>query len=65
VGDQLGALGAEPRGDQRVIDEFLGYQTEAMRKRYRRLFQKDRRSAIESITYALLPEDPGIRKFVH
>ena len=47
-----------PGGDQWVIDEFTGYQTEAMRKRYRHLFAKDRRSAIESLTYALRPENP-------
>jgi integrase len=33
--------------DQRVIDEFMGHQTEGMRKRYRHLFPRDRRSAIE------------------
>jgi integrase len=38
--------------DQRVIDEFMGHQTEAMRKRYRHLFRKDRRSAIESLSYS-------------
>ena len=37
--------------DQRIIDEWMGHQTEAMRKRYRHLFPKDRRSAIESFTY--------------
>jgi integrase len=36
--------------DQRVIDEFMGHTTEAMRKRYRHLFPKDRRSAIESFS---------------
>jgi hypothetical protein len=35
-----------------VIDEFMGHQTEAMRKRYRHLFSKDRRSAIESFSLA-------------
>jgi hypothetical protein len=30
-----------------VIDEFMGHQTEAMRKRYRHLFPKNRRAAIE------------------
>jgi hypothetical protein len=29
-----------------------------MRKRFRHLFQKDRRSAIDSLAYALLPEHP-------
>jgi integrase len=38
--------------DQRVIDEFMGHQTEAMRRRYRHLFPKDRRSAIESFSLA-------------
>jgi integrase len=38
--------------DQRVIDEFMGHQTEAMRKRYRHLFPKNRRSAIESFSLA-------------
>ena len=33
--------------DQRVIDEWMGHQTEAMRKRYRHLFPMTRRSAIE------------------
>jgi hypothetical protein len=32
-------------------------QTEAMRKRYRHRFQNDRRSAVESLTYTLRPED--------
>src|SRR5204863_2132688 len=36
--------------DQRIIDEWMGHQTEAMRKRYRHLFPKDRRSAIESFS---------------
>jgi integrase len=31
--------------DQRVIDEFMGHQTEGIRKRYRHLFPKTRRSA--------------------
>jgi integrase len=33
--------------DQRVIDEFMGHKTDAMRRRYRHLFPQDRRSAIE------------------
>jgi len=33
--------------DQRIVDEWMGHQTEAMRKRYRHLFPKDKRSAIE------------------
>jgi integrase len=44
----LAALGV----DQRVIDEWMGHQTEAMRKRYRHLFPKTRRSAIESFSLA-------------
>jgi integrase len=36
--------------DQRIIDEWMGHQTEAMRKRYRHLFPKNRRSAIESFS---------------
>jgi integrase len=38
--------------DQRIIDEFMGHQTEDMRKRYRHLLPKNRRSAIESISFA-------------
>jgi integrase len=37
--------------DQRIVDEFMGHQTEAMRKRYRHLFPKDRRTAIECFTF--------------
>jgi len=36
--------------DQRIIDEWMGHQTEAMRRRYRHLFPKNRRSAIESFS---------------
>jgi integrase len=39
--------------DQRIIDEFMGHQTQAMRKRYRHLFPSDRRNAIS--TFSLLP----------
>ncbi len=35
--------------DQRVIDEFMGHQTEEMRRRYRHLFPAQRRAAIESV----------------
>jgi len=35
--------------DQRIIDEWMGHQTEEMRRRYRHLFPKQRRSAIESV----------------
>ncbi len=38
--------------DQRIIDEWMGHQTEAMRKRYRHLFPKARRAAIESFSLA-------------
>jgi integrase len=38
--------------DQRIIDEWMGHQTEAMRKRYRHLHPKDRRTAIESFSLA-------------
>jgi integrase len=34
--------------DQRIIDEFMGHQTEEMRRRYRHLFPGQRRAAIES-----------------
>ena len=34
--------------DQRVIDEFMGHQTDEMRRRYRHLFPGQRRTAIES-----------------
>src|SRR4051812_20755088 len=37
--------------DQRIIDEWMGHQTEAMRKRYRHLHPKDRRSAMASFTF--------------
>jgi integrase len=36
--------------DQRIIDRFMGHQTEAMRKRYQHLFPNNRRSAIESFS---------------
>jgi integrase len=36
--------------DQRVIDEWMGHSTEAMRRRYRHLFPSSRRSAIESFS---------------
>jgi integrase len=43
--------------DQRVIDEFMGHQTEEMRRRYRHLFPKTRQSAIESFTLATRPTE--------
>jgi len=36
--------------DQRVIDEFMGHTTEAMRKRYRHLFPANKKTAIESFS---------------
>ena len=44
----LAAIGV----DQRIIDEFMGHTTEAMRKRYRHLFPKNRRMAIQSFSLA-------------
>lgn len=38
--------------DQRVIDEFMGHTTEAMRKRYRHLFPSAKRSAIMAFSLA-------------
>ena len=38
--------------DQRIIDEWRGHQTEATAKRYRHLFPKERRSAMESFSFA-------------
>jgi integrase len=35
--------------DQRVIDEWMGHQTEEMRKRYRHLFPDQQRQAIDSV----------------
>lgn len=35
--------------DQRVIDAYLGHQTEDMRKRYRHLFPRERKKAIEKV----------------
>lgn len=37
--------------DQRIIDEFMGHTTEAMRRRYRHLFPNNKRAAIEKLTY--------------
>ena len=53
---------AAARVDQRIIDEFMGHQTEAMRMRYRHLFPKNRRSAIESFSLAApsVGETPAI-----
>jgi integrase len=38
--------------DQRIIDAWMGHQTEEMRKRYQHLFPRNRRSAIESFSLA-------------
>jgi integrase len=38
--------------DQRIIDAWLGHQTEAMRRRYRHLFPSDRRAAIACFSLA-------------
>lgn len=35
--------------DQRIIDEFMGHQTEEIRRRYRHLFPAQRRAAIEAV----------------
>jgi integrase len=35
--------------DQRIIDEWMGHQTDEMRRRYRHLFPHQRRSAIELV----------------
>jgi integrase len=42
--------------DQRIIDEWMGHQTEATRKRYRHLFPKDRRMEIASFSFAQTSE---------
>ncbi|WZP00369.1 site-specific integrase [Isosphaeraceae bacterium EP7] len=43
--------------DQRIIDEWMGHQTEGMRKRYRHLHPDDRRSAIESLSFGDEPSE--------
>ena len=35
--------------DQRLINEWMGHQTEEMRKRYRHLFPDQQREALESV----------------
>lgn len=37
--------------DQYKIDEFMGHQTDEMRRRYRHLFPEDRKSAISVLSY--------------
>ena len=39
--------------DQRLIDEFMGHTTEAMRKRYQHLFPSAKRSAIMMFSLSL------------
>lgn len=48
IASNLAAAGV----DQRVIDELMGHTTEAMRKRYRHLAPRAKRSAIESLVFA-------------
>ena len=49
--------------DQRVIDEFMGHQTEEMRRRYRHLLPIQRKSAISAVFGNDNDEDPsGIRQ---
>jgi len=42
-----------------IIDAFMGHQTEAMRKRYRHLFPKDRRSAILALNLSPVAVPPS------
>lgn len=51
----LAAIGV----DQRVIDEWTGHTTEAMRRRYRHLFPMNRKSAIERLCFAASGGDDG------
>jgi integrase len=50
--------------DQRVIDGFLGHQTEQMRKRYRHLYPDTKQDAIEAAFGSLprlqLPRDGSV-----
>lgn len=39
--------------DQRVIDEFMGHQTEEMRRRYRHLFPEDTARALSVLDYSI------------
>ena len=41
--------------DQRLIDDLMGHQTEAMRKRYRHLFPDQRRAAITRVYQSVQP----------
>ncbi len=51
--------------DQRIIDEWMGHQTEAMRKRYRHLFPRQRRSAMASFSFAGASASNDLRPEVH
>jgi len=42
--------------DQRIIDEFMGHQTQQMRQRYRHLFPKAKRWAIECFSFVISGE---------
>ena len=46
--------------DQRIIDEFMGHQTQEMRLRYRHLFPKAKRSAI--VCFSLMAPSPASSK---
>lgn len=48
--------------DQRVIDEFVGHQTEAMRKRYRHFFPKAKQDAIEAALGQPSSLSPSLRR---
>ena len=48
--------------DQRYIDTFMGHQTEAMRRRYRHMYPKDRRSAIESFSLELPQQASAVQQ---
>jgi site-specific recombinase XerD len=48
--------------DQRVIDEFVGHQTDALRKRYRHLFPKTKQDAIEAALGQPSSLPPSLRR---
>jgi integrase len=37
--------------DDRIIDHFMGHQTEEMRRRYQHLFPEERRKALSQLGY--------------
>jgi integrase len=39
--------------DARLVDRFMGHQTEGMRKRYQHLFPRDRKWAIERLSFSV------------